>query len=562
MFYRASANFSVRDLSDLDLMIYERVLPAKSLLLSALEEIDWADIERQLEEFYPKSGRGREPYPPLILLKMEFLKSLYAVSQRECVERCMYDLHWKYFLGLPLDAQTIDQSGMSYFRRRLGPDGFRKVFDALIAQARRCGLVGDRLRLKDATHIIGDVAVPSTLKLFAQLRERILAVIDEWDRQAADDFRLQADTVHFEGEGSDNASKLAARVALTKDMLEWLQQRASREHESAPAAAEGSQATEPHAQAASATASPQEAKKSQAAAAARSQRLADIIQLTKKVLGDQETPGGGDRTISLVDPDVRCGKHGEFYDGYLLDIMMDADSELITALDVLPANGQEAADALHLIEQEEQAHGNDIQMLSMDSIGFNGEVAERLECKEDGPQVTLFTPPYAFNENEGYGSERFELNESGDRVRCPAGKLSSTAQGVACNANRRRYTFAASACRGCPLRPECDPKHVGNDRRGKNVYRNNFEGTYQRLRERAKSEQYRQVRSEHGAVERKLNEIVRHHAGRRARYRGIERVFMQQAMISFAINIKRMVCLLAGRRNRKVAAASIIAAAA
>jgi hypothetical protein len=39
--------------------------------------------------------------------------------------------------------------------------------------------------------------------------------------------------------------------------------------------------------------------------------------------------------ISAQDPEARRGKHGDFYEGYLLDTAMDADSELLTALDVL-----------------------------------------------------------------------------------------------------------------------------------------------------------------------------------------------------------------------------------
>jgi len=32
------------------------------------------------------------------------------------------------------------------------------------------------------------------------------------------------------------------------------------------------------------------------------------------------------------------GKHGEFFLGYVLDLAMDAQSELITAVNVLPGN--------------------------------------------------------------------------------------------------------------------------------------------------------------------------------------------------------------------------------
>ncbi len=70
----------------------------------------------------------------------------------------------------------------------------------------------------------------------------------------------------------------------------------------------------------------------------------------------------------MNDLEARRNKHGEYYDGYLLDLSLDADSELICGIDVLPANSDEAANAKKLIESEEAAHGNDIESLSIDAI--------------------------------------------------------------------------------------------------------------------------------------------------------------------------------------------------
>jgi hypothetical protein len=43
-----------------------------------------------------------------------------------------------------------------------------QFFDDLVAQAREHGLIKDRLRLNDATHIPANIAIPSTLTLAAQ----------------------------------------------------------------------------------------------------------------------------------------------------------------------------------------------------------------------------------------------------------------------------------------------------------------------------------------------------------------------------------------------------------
>src|SRR5262249_44729293 len=103
-------------------------------------------------------------------------------------------------------------------------------------------------------------------------------------------------------------------------------------------------------------------------------------------------PQATDRLLSLTDRDARTGKPGEYYDGYLLDVSLDADSELICALDVLPANGDEGANAKFLIMSEEHAQGNDIGSLSIDRIGCRGDVLADLSDAAHGPHLTVYVP--------------------------------------------------------------------------------------------------------------------------------------------------------------------------
>src|SRR5262249_50928391 len=83
------------------------------------------------------------------------------------------------------------------------------------------------------------------------------------------------------------------------------------------------------------------------------QHLRQALELAHKVLRDRDDPEAPDQLISAEDPAARTGWHHQWFDGSLLDIASDADSELITAIKVLPANADEAADAASLIQQEE-----------------------------------------------------------------------------------------------------------------------------------------------------------------------------------------------------------------
>jgi hypothetical protein len=271
------------------------------------------------------------------------------------------------------------------------------------------------------------------------------------------------------------------------------------------------------------------------------QKLQQVRQLAEKVLGDLQNPEAGDKTISVVDPDARRGKHGEFYEGYLLDVMMDAQSGLVTSLDVLPANGDEARNAIALIQSEESAHGNDVEQLSIDGIGFNGEVLREL-TDTAGVNVEVFTPPRDFTTGAGFESSQFEPVDDGERVRCPAGELSGRAGRT--KPNTLSYTFSACKCGGCPLQAACCPDREPTSRTGRRVTKNTYEREYAHARAVAQTEQYAEVRRRHGAIERKLNEFVRHHKSRRAIYRGRWRVKVQQLMTAVAINIKQMITLV------------------
>src|SRR2546427_249124 len=102
----------------------------------------------------------------------------------------------------------------------------------------------------------------------------------------------------------------------------------------------------------------------------------------------EAAPRAQDQRLSLADPEARTGKHGDSYEGYLLAVSRDADSELICALAGLPANGEEGANATPLIKSEEPARGNDSASLSLDRSGYRGAVRTEVSEAANGPDLT------------------------------------------------------------------------------------------------------------------------------------------------------------------------------
>lgn len=210
------------EISQTDLDIYERVLPAESPLLDALERISWQSFVPELEAYYCPDI-GQPAIPPLILLKLEFLRYFCRLSDRQVIERAWTDLMFRWFLQVPIRHRLPDPTSLTKFRGRLGADGFKKVFDRLVSCARDQNLIRDRLRLKDASHVIANIAVPTTLGLLAQLREKMLGTIEKLDPEAATGFQIEAQRIRLETEHAADEIKLQQRLELIIDILGWLQ---------------------------------------------------------------------------------------------------------------------------------------------------------------------------------------------------------------------------------------------------------------------------------------------------------------------------------------------------
>ena len=96
-------------------------------------------------------------------------------------------------------------------------------------------------------------------------------------------------------------------------------------------------------------------------------------------------------------------------------------------------------------------------------------------------------------------------------------------------------------------------------KKGRTVIKNDYEAEYRKVREQAQTAGYRETRRTHPKIERKLNEVVRHHDGRRARFRGRAKVLAQAVLTAIVVNVKRMVKLLAQPAQAAVEAATALA---
>ncbi len=492
-------------LTDAERELYLEVVPPDHLLRRVLQCIDFEAFRPLLEAAY--KGFGRPPLDSVFMLKLELLARQYRLSDREVIAAARFNVAQRLFLGISLRSPLPHHTLLTYFRQRLGPKRLQPLFDSLVGQARRLGLVRDRLRLKDATHILANIAVPSTIRLVAEVRDQLLDALRPFAAAQVAEEEERAASIRQGTEDAPDQERLVQRVTHVRAVLAWADDLAGQ-----AAFAQGSVPSQ--------------------------EQLRAALALAHKVLADREE-GATDKVVSAHDPDARRGKHGDFYEGYLVDVAMDADSEIITAVNVLPANGDEGADAGHLIAQEEQAQGNDVAAVSMDGAGFRGSVLREL-TDPAGLHLEVFTPP-SEQPVQGFAPERFTLTvlDNQPALTCPAGATTTT---------RYRndddtayiYRFRAAQCLDCSLRGACLANPGAKIR---SVTKNDYEAEYTAAKVKAQTPEYAAVRRQHPAIERKLAELMRRHDLRHARYRGRLRVLYQSLLTSMVVNLKRMVRL-------------------
>lgn len=124
-------------LSMLSSLSTEDLIPADHPIrrIRVVVDLVLADLDDSFEAMYPVTGRPS--VPPEVLLKATVLMAMYSMrSERAFCERLNYDMLFKWFLDLPIDAASFDASTFSKNRQRLlDHDIADEFFAAVVAQA-------------------------------------------------------------------------------------------------------------------------------------------------------------------------------------------------------------------------------------------------------------------------------------------------------------------------------------------------------------------------------------------------------------------------------------------
>ena len=363
------------------------------------------------------ADNGRDSVPPSLLATALLLQTHDKVSDAEAKARADFDIRWKVALGIEVEDRPFAKSTLQVFRAQLIlHDRVREVFESSLRLARESGYL-KRRSMKvalDTTNILGRGAVRDTFNLLADgivKLMRALAQVEgisvgKWAK-ARGYGRYLASSIKGEAtiDWSDKRARTALLTGIVGDADRLLELSRLAQGELPEDGAE------------------------------RQQIVAAAELLGQLLLQDIERKGGDgdgddgvslkdgvskDRMMSVHDPEMRHGHKSSRrrFDGHKAAIVVDTDTQLITAVEVLPGNAPDNLGALELVEQSEANTGVPVQEAMGDAA--YGDGATRQTFADAGRTLIARVPGRP--DRQRFPKNDFVIDLVAGSCTCPAGR--------------------------------------------------------------------------------------------------------------------------------------------
>lgn len=290
-----------------------------------------------------------------------------------------------------------DDTSLVVFRKRLGEERFERIFDKFIKQCEKNGLLEEKLKTIDATHIIADVAIPNTVNLLKQGRERIIRAIKKEKKEL--DESLKRYLPEKEPPQKLSKEKLVKEFTLSKELIEEVQGKYSF-------------------------------------------KVEEIAHLLEKVIDPTEKR----KLVSFVDPDARFGRKSKDkkFAGYKAHIVED-ESQIVTSCETLPGNENEGSEAnLESMLQKEDKKELKTEAVVCDAL--YDSLSNRLNIEKRKKKH------YIPEKRENKRVNDFIYSDKEDKLICGKGY---TSIGKSRQEDGYLYYFSSDSCRGCDRRKKC-----------------------------------------------------------------------------------------------------------
>ena len=453
---------------------------------------------------------GRDSVPPSLLATALLLQTYDKVSDAEAKARADFDIRWKVALGIEIEDRPFAKSTLQMFRAQLIlHDKVREVFEGSLRLARQSGYLkkrGMRVAL-DTTYILGRGAVKDTYNLLADGIVKLLRVlatvaniaVGEWAEGQGYE-RYFGSSIKGEAviDWSDRKArrKLLGEIVADADRLLELARQAWVEL-------------------------PEDSVQRQSIVAGAELLGQLLLQDVERKSGDGDADAADDgvsirdgvskdRMLSVHDPELRHGHKSSRrrFNGHKAAIVVDTDSQLITAVDVLPGNAPDNLGALELVEQSEASTGSVVDEAMGDAA--YGDGGTRQTFADAGRRLVAKVPGRP--DRKHFPKNDFHLDLAVGSCTCPAGQVTGAivpagkrTDGAGRVYRLQAFQFDGAVCGVCPLRSQCI---AAKGRKGRRVLIHPQEALLQQARALQQSADYDEYRARRVVVEHRLARLV------------------------------------------------------
>jgi transposase len=488
--------------------------------------------DEDFAEFYSPDW-GRPSVPPSLLATALLLQTHDRVSDEEAKARADYDLRWKVALGVEADERPFAKSTLQLFRAQLVlKEKMRAVFQRSLEYALQSGTMKRRkLRaVLDTTYILGRGAVKDTYNLLADSMRQLLGALAEAENvelaawAAGHGYeRYMASSV--KGEAEVDWDDEESRAEFLKDLVADADRLLGQADEALGWLTEGKVGR----------------KRIVRAAELMKQLISQDVERDEGKVALKEGVAR-DRVVSVHDPEMRHGRKSSSrrFDGYKAAIAVDAESQLITAVEVLAGNAADSERALELTTASEENTGLRVEESIGDCAYGSGNTRQAF-ADEDRKLVAKV----GRHGRRGQIPKReFRINLEDMTCTCPAGQTTQTLIKVGKWTDRHgkkhqrwAFHFDADLCGACARRSECVR---AEGRRGRTIRLHPQERLLQEAREFQQSAAFREYRQIRQTAEHRLARLVQLGI-RQAHYFGRRKTLFQLLMAATVANLTLIV---------------------
>jgi transposase len=481
-------------------------------------------LRERLETLYCQDN-GRPAIEPVWVLGVSLLQFMERLPDRQALEHLKYHVGWKYALGHELEDGIFDPTVLVRFRQRLvAHDEERVMFEGIMTALEDAGLVKKRSEAQrlDSTHILGLVSRMSALDCVREALKGALEEIDErvrrkpafwntlWERYVEHELNYKGTAESFQ----------AKRVQAGEDgrmLIAWLNGQKDK----------GGPKTDVFKRVFEEQYTIQE----------------DEVLPRKALAKSIQNPHDPDASFRLK----QAGKKWVGYSVQVAETVPKKGTGFITAMATQTAVGSDEAGMVQVLGEQKAMGFEKPKELYVDAAYIS---ANALEEASDESRELIGPAVHARKSPQGKSVEDFKIDNATGQAICPAGekntqlsKIRDRTHGVL----EYRYEWSWK-CRACKLKNNCLTK--GQSHRTVRVNSNFM--YLQARRALMKTKMFRRKMRKRAGIEGTISEIVRGYGARRARYRGLAKMRLQNYFVGAACNVNRWLRRFIGQENNIV----------